>query len=65
MLLAKLPRLPLGTVMDTSSGKLKQTIVGQVDEILNAAEQEHGDAPVSFESHNIEVKDVSFGYHDD
>ena len=27
MLLAKLPKLPLGTVMDTSSGKLKQTIV--------------------------------------
>lgn len=30
-LLAKLPRLPLGTVLDTSSGKLKQTIVDQVD----------------------------------
>lgn len=30
-LLAKLPRLPLGTVMDTSSGKLKETIVDQVD----------------------------------
>lgn len=29
--LAKLPRLPLGTVMDTSSGKLKETIVDQVD----------------------------------
>ena len=29
-LLAKLPRLPLGTVMDTSSGKLKETIVDQV-----------------------------------
>ena len=31
MLLEKLPRLPLGTVMDMSSGKLKQTIVDQVD----------------------------------
>lgn len=31
MLLAKLPRLPLGTVTDTSSGKLKETIVDQVD----------------------------------
>ena len=30
-LLAKLPRLPLGTVMDTSGGKLKETIVDQVD----------------------------------
>lgn len=31
LLLAKLPKLPLGTVMDTSSGKLKQIIVDQVD----------------------------------
>ena len=31
LLLAKLPRLPLGTVMDTSSGRLKQIIVDQVD----------------------------------
>lgn len=30
-LLAKLPRLPLGTVMDTSSGKLKEIIVDQVE----------------------------------
>lgn len=30
-LLAKLPRLPLGTVVDTASGKLKQIIVDQVD----------------------------------
>ena len=30
-MLAKLPRLPLGTVMDTSSGKMKQIIVDQVD----------------------------------
>ena len=30
-LLVKLPRLPLGTVMDMSSGKLKETIVDQVD----------------------------------
>lgn len=30
-LLAKLPKLPLGTVMDTSSGKFKEIIVDQVD----------------------------------
>ena len=30
MLLAKLPKLPLGTVTDTPSGKLKETIVDQV-----------------------------------
>lgn len=29
--LAKLPKLPLGTVMDTKSGKLKQIIVDQVE----------------------------------
>lgn len=31
LLLQKLPRLPLGTVVDTASGKLKQIIVDQVD----------------------------------
>ena len=31
MLLSKLPRLPLGTVTDTKSGKLKEIIVDQVD----------------------------------
>ena len=31
MLLAKLPKLPLGAVVDTSSGKFKQIIVDQVD----------------------------------
>lgn len=30
-LLAKLPRLPLGTVMDMSSGKVKEIVVDQVD----------------------------------
>ncbi len=41
------------------------TTVGLVDEILNAEEQKHADAPVTFADHNIEVKGVSFGYHDD
>ena len=30
-LLAKLPRMPLGTVMDTQSGKLKEVVVDQVE----------------------------------
>lgn len=29
--LAKLPKLPLGTVMDTSSGKIKQIVVDQIE----------------------------------
>ena len=41
------------------------TTVGQMDEILKAEEQVHGDKPVTFASHDIEVKNVSFGYHDD
>lgn len=41
------------------------TTVSQVDEILKAEEQEHGTEPVSFSDHHIEVKGVSFGYHDD
>lgn len=41
------------------------TTVGQVDEILKAEEQVHGDAPVVFSDHSVEVKNVSFGYHDD
>ena len=40
------------------------TTVGQVDEILHAEEQVHGTEPVSFAEHNIELRDVSFGYHD-
>ena len=41
------------------------TTVGQVDEILKGEEQVHGEKPVTFQDHNIEVKNVSFGYHDD
>ncbi len=41
------------------------TTVGQVDEILKAEEQDHGKTPVTFENHDIEVRDVSFGYHED
>lgn len=29
--LAKLPRMPLGTIVDTSSGKIKQIVVDQID----------------------------------
>ena len=39
--------------------------VSQVDEILKAEEQVHGTQHAGFENHDIEVKEVSFGYHDD
>ena len=41
------------------------TTVSLVNEILKAEEQEHGAKPVSFDNHNIEVENVTFGYHDD
>ena len=41
------------------------TTVGQVDEILNAEEQQHSTAPVTFAGRDIEMDHVSFGYHDD
>ena len=41
------------------------TTVGQVDEILKAEEQVHGDKPVTFENHDVKVQNVSFGYHED
>ena len=39
------------------------TTVGEVDEILNAEEQEHGAKNVKFADHSIAFHDVSFGYH--
>lgn len=41
------------------------TTVSQVDKILKAEEQVHGTQHAGFENHDIEVKEVSFGYHDD
>ena len=41
------------------------TTVGQVDEILNAEEQQHSVTPVTFAGHDIVLDHVSFGYHDD
>lgn len=41
------------------------TTVGQVDEILNAEEQQHSTTPVTFAGHDIVPDHVSFGYHED
>ena len=41
------------------------TTVGQVDVILKAEEQSHSPEPVVFNGHSIDVKNVSFGYHED
>ena len=39
--------------------------LAQVDEILKAEEQVHGDTPVAFGNHDVKVRNVSFGYHAD
>ena len=41
------------------------TTVAQVNEILKAEEQDHAERSVSFSNHDIEVKNVTFGYHDE
>lgn len=41
------------------------TTVGQLDEILNAEEQQHSVTPVTFAGHDIVLDHVSFGYHED
>lgn len=41
------------------------TTVGQVDEILNAEEQQHSTTPVTFAGHDIVLDHVSFDYHED
>lgn len=40
----------------------EQSPVGRIWEL---GEKEHGAQMVEFKDYNIEVKDVSFGYHDD
>lgn len=57
---------PLLAAMDFVDSLAKVgTIVGQVDSILNSKEQQHGMTPVSFDSMDIRLGHVSFGYHAD
>ena len=57
---------PLLAAMDFVDSLAKVgTIVGQVDSILNSKEQQHGMTPVSFDSMDIRLDHVSFGYHAD
>jgi len=55
---------PIITAIDFADTFSKvKTILGTVDEILNANEQEHGKTPVTLKDHNIRMKDVSYSYH--
>lgn len=57
---------PLMAAMNFTDSLAKiGTIVGSVDEILTGEEQHHSEAPVTFHSMDISLKNVSFGYHED
>jgi len=55
---------PILTAIDFADTFTKvKTILGTVDEILNANEQEHATEPVTLRDHTIRMKDVSYSYH--
>ena len=57
---------PLLSAMDFVDSLAKVgTIVGEVDGILAAPEQDHGETPVAFGPMDIRLEHVRFGYHED
>ena len=57
---------PLLSAMDFVDSLAKVgTIVGSVDGILGAPEQDHGETPANFSGADIRLSHVSFGYHTD
>lgn len=53
----------MAAISFTDSSAKVATTVATVDELLSGEEQKHPDTPVSINSHNIELKNVSFSYH--
>ena len=57
---------PLLAAMDFVDSLAKVgTIVGSVDSILSASEQDHGETPANFSGADIRLSHVSFRYHPD
>jgi ABC-type multidrug transport system fused ATPase/permease subunit len=48
----------------TDSSAKVATTVKMVDELLSGEEQEHSDKPVDLKSHAIELRNVSYSYHE-
>ncbi len=48
----------------TDSSAKVATTVQMVDELLSGEEQEHSKVPVSLDNHNIELRNVSYSYHE-
>ena len=53
----------MAAISFTDSSAKVATTVATVDELLSGAEQEHAEEWVTFGSHDIELKDVSYAYH--
>ncbi|MCR4557491.1 MAG: ABC transporter ATP-binding protein/permease [Saccharofermentans sp.] len=54
----------LSAIQFTDSSAKVSTTVATVDELLAGEEQDHADTPVEFTTHNIELCDVIYSYHE-
>ena len=54
----------LSAIQFTDSSAKVSTTVATVDELLSGEEQDHADTPVEFATHNIELCDVTYSYHE-
>lgn len=54
----------LAAIQFTDSSAKVSTTVATVDELLSGEEQDHSDTPVEFDTHNIELCDVTYSYHE-
>ncbi len=54
----------MAAISFTDSSAKVATTVATVDELLSGEEQDHADIPVSFGSHDIELENVSYSYHE-
>ena len=54
----------IAAIQFTDSSAKLATTVATVDELLSGEEQDHADTPVEFATHNIELCDVTYSYHE-
>nr|MCR5328900.1 ABC transporter ATP-binding protein/permease [Saccharofermentans sp.] len=54
----------IAAIQFTDSSAKLATTVATVDELLSGEEQDHAETPVEFSTHNIELCDVTYSYHE-
>lgn len=54
----------IAAIQFTDSSAKVATTVATVDELLSGEEQHHSETPVEFESHDIELCNVTYSYHE-